>query len=177
MRYARLSVVALLLVACSGTRSFEPPASVDSDTWVRVDRTVENQLMDRAAAALGGLGLDEPFGAAYEFIHYKPQFFLGAGKGSADAQAIIETELPLFGGENGLTEPARPTNGAGVTMLCGPYSHTGVPGTEGTGGLASIAAVCAWSDGATSGFGLGVAGTSVDDVARLTSMAREAVVG
>ena len=177
MRYARFLIATALLAACSAGHAFEPPASLDDDTWVVVDRTVENQLMDRAAAELGSLGLEEPFGAAYEFLHYKPQFFLGVGKGTASEQAIIDAELPLFGGENGLTEPARTTNADGVSMLCGPYSHTGVPGTIGTGGLASIAAVCAWSDGATSGFGIGVAGTSVDDLARLTSEARAAVVG
>jgi len=176
MRYGRLLIVAVLLAACSGGHALAPPASLDSDTWARVDRSVENDLMDRAASELGSLGLEEPVGAAYEFIHYKPQFFVGAGAGTADERAIIDAELPLFGGGNGLTEPADATKGDGVRLLCGPYSHTGVPGTEGTGGLASIAAVCAWSDGETAGFGIGVAGLSVDDVARLTSEARAAVV-
>jgi hypothetical protein len=123
------------------------------------------------------LGLQEPFGAAYEFIHYKPQFFLGAGRGSADRQALIDAVLPLFGGDLGLDEPAHEVTGDDMTFLCGPYSHTGVPGTVGTGGLASIAAICAWSDGKTAGFGVGVAGPSVEDVAGLTAEARAEVAG
>ena len=83
--------------------------------------------------------------------------------------------MPLFGGDLGLTEPAREVSEDGVTLLCGPYNHTGVPGTVGTGGLASIAAVCAWSDGKTTGFGVGVAGPSGEDVAGLTADAHDRV--
>jgi hypothetical protein len=169
-------LLALLLVpACSGP-GFAPPETLDSGTYERVDRTVENDLMDRAASTLGGLGLEEPFGAAYEFLPYKPQFFLGVGRGSADARAVMDAVLPLFGGELGLAEPARQQLREGTSFLCAPYSHTGVPGTVGTGGLASIAAVCTWSEEETSGFGVGVAGPSVDDVLRMTAEARSAVV-
>jgi hypothetical protein len=167
----------LLVAACSSTPSFRPPDSLDFGTYEKVDRTVENRLMGRAVVALQGLGLVDAFGASYEFLPHKPQFFFGAGKGSADRQALIDAELPLFGGGNGVTEPPSEVAGDGVTFLCAPYSHTGVPGTVGTGGLASIAAVCTWSDGETAGFGIGVAGPSVDDVAGMTDEARGKVVG
>jgi hypothetical protein len=170
-------LLGLLMAGCSAGSSFGPPDSLDSGTFERVNRTVEDQLMDQGAAVLGRLGLQEPFGAAYEFIHYKPQFFLGAGKGSANPQALIDAVLPLFGGKPGLTEPAHEVTRDGETFLCGPYRHTGVPGTVGTGGLASIAAICAWSDGGTAGFGVGVAGPSVEDVVGLTSEARAGVAG
>jgi hypothetical protein len=171
-------LLALLLVtgACTGS-DFGPPPTLDSGTFEQVDRTVENDLMRRAASTLGRLGLEEPFGAAYEFLPYKPQFFLGAGRGRAEAQAIMDAVLPLFGGELGLAEPPRSWPSGGTSFLCGPYSHTGVPGTVGTGGLASIAAVCTWSEAETSGFGVGVAGPSVEDVLRMTAEARAAVTG
>jgi hypothetical protein len=165
-------MLGLLVTACSTASSFGPPETLDSGIFGRVHRAVEEQLMDRAAAVLGVVGLQEPFGAAYEFLPNKPQFFLGAGKGSADREALIEAALPLFGGDLGLTEPAHEVSRDGMTFLCGPYSHTGVPGTVGTGGLASIAAICTWSDGETAGFGVGVAGPSVDDVTKLTADAR-----
>jgi hypothetical protein len=163
--------------ACSSRSEFGPPPTLDSGTYQKVDRTVENDLMRRAASALGGLGLEEPFGAAYEFLPYKPQFFLGVGRGRAEARAVMDAILPLFGGELGLAEPARSWPSGGTAFLCAPYSHTGVPGTVGTGGLASIAAVCTWSEDETSGFGVGVAGPSVEDVLRMTAEARSAVTG
>jgi hypothetical protein len=162
----------LLLTACSAEGRFAPPRTVDSGSYEKVDRTVENQLMDQAATTLGGLDLEEPFGAAYEFLPYKPQFFLGAGKGDADRRAVIDAVLPLFGGDLGLSEPPHDVPRDGVRFLCAPYSHTGVPGTEGTGGLASISAICTWSDGKVAGFGVGVAGLAVEDVARMTAEAR-----
>jgi hypothetical protein len=173
----RLLVLALaLLPACWGP-GFVPPATLDSGSYEKVDRTVENDLMARAASALADLGLQEPFGAAYEFLPYKPQFFLGMGRGKADAQVVMDAVLPLFGGGPGLGESAREHPQGGTAFLCAPYSQTGVPGSIGTGGLASIAAVCAWSEEETSGFGIGVAGPSVEDVLRMTAEARAAVVG
>lgn len=171
--------ILLLLIgtACSsGGGDFAPPETLDTDTYVLVDRTVENELMAEAVATLEELGLTEAFGAAYEFLENKPQLFLGMGKGTADRRAIMDAALPHFGGAAGPTEPPREVARAGATFLCAPYSHTGVPGTVGTGGLASISAVCTWSDGATSGFGVGVAGLSVEDVLKLTAEARDAVV-
>jgi hypothetical protein len=161
----------LLLTACSAEGRFAPPRTVDSGSFEKVDRTVENQLMDQAVTTLEGLELEEPFGAAYEFLPYKPQFFLGAGKGNADRQAVIDAVLPLFGGDLGLSEPPHDVPRDGVRFLCAPYSHTGVPGTQGTGGLASISAICTWSDGEIAGFGVGVAGLAVEDVARMAAEA------
>jgi hypothetical protein len=178
-RAFRLLLLALVILVggCSTGAGFRPPETLDSGTYEKVDRTVENGLMTRAASALGGLGLEEPFGAAYEFLAYKPQFFLGAGRGSADRQAMMDAVLPLFGGGLGPGEPPREVALGATGFLCAPYSHTGVPGTQGTGGLASIAAVCTWSDEETAGFGVGVAGPSVDDVVRLTAEARSRVTG
>lgn len=175
---ARLLAVALCaaLGGCNTGPGFAPPASLDADTWLKVDRTVEKRLMGRAARTLDRLGLDETFGAAYEFLRYKPQFFLGAGKGAADRRSLLDAVLPLFGGELGVTETPRGMTGDSVRFLCAPYSQTGVPGSAGTG-LASIAAACTWSDGETAGFGVGVAGPSVEDVLRLTDEARTAVAG
>ena len=169
--------LAVVAVACSTEPGFRPPETLGSGTWERVDRTVENDLMRQAGSALRGLGLREPFGAAYEFLPYKPQFFLGVGRGSTDPQAVMNAALPLFGGELGPTEPPQDRPLGGATFLCAPYSHTGVPGTQGTGGLASIAAVCTWSEGETAGFGIGVAGLSVEDVARMTAEAQSGVSG
>jgi hypothetical protein len=176
MRRSIALVAAMLLAACSAGEGFAPPAAVDT-VWEKVDRTVENRLMARAVTELDRLGLEEPFGAAYEFLPYKPQFFLGIGKGSADRQAVIDAVLPFFGGDLGLSEAPRDVPTDGVSFLCAPYSHTGVPGTQGTGGLASIAAICTWSDGEVAGFGVGVAGLAVKDVAGLTAKARAAVAG
>jgi hypothetical protein len=175
MRRACVLGAGLVLTGCFGG-GFTPPSTVGS-VWERVDRTVENRLMEDAAGALARLGLEEPIGAAYEFLPYKPQFFLGAGKGEADRQALIDAALPLFGGDLGLSERPRDIPREGVALLCAPYSHTGVPGTEGTGGLASISAICTWSDGEVAGFGVGVAGLAVSDVADLTAEARAAVAG
>jgi hypothetical protein len=175
MKRACVLGAGLVLTACIGG-GLAPPTTVDN-VWEKVDRTVENQLMEDAAGALGRLGLEEPVGAAYEFLPYKPQFFLGAGKGEADRQAVIEAVLPFFGGDLGLSEQPRDVPRDGVGLLCAPYSHTGVPGTTGTGGLASISAICTWSDGEVAGFGVGVAGLAVEDVANLTAVARAAVVG
>ena len=176
----RVRLLALLLGAalggCTTGPGFSAPAGLDADTFVKVDRTVENRLMSRAARTLDRLGLQETFGAAYEFLRYKPQFFLGAGKGTADRHALLESILPLFGGEPGVSEEPRDMPRNGVRFLCAPYTHTGVPGSAGTG-LASIAAACTWSDGETAGFGVGVAGPSVEDVLRLTDEARRAATG
>ena len=176
MRGALLTAC-VTLAACSTGGGFAAPASLDTGTYVVIDRTVENELMAEAVVTLEGLGLTEAFGAAYEFLEYKPQFFLGAGKGSVDRQAMMDAALPHFGGAAGPSEAPREVARAGATFLCAPYSHTGVPGTEGTGGLASISAVCTWSDGETSGFGVGVAGPAVGDVLKMTAEARAAVVG
>jgi hypothetical protein len=165
-----------LLIGCAPADAFSPPDSLDFDTWVRVDRRVENDLMRRAASTLRGLELTEPVGAAYEFLPNKPQIFAGAGRGRSDRRAMMDAILPLFGGELGPTEPPRQVNEQGTPLLCAPYSHTGVPGTVGTGGLASISAVCTWSVDGTSGFGVGVAGPSVNDVARLTAEFHSAVM-
>jgi hypothetical protein len=89
----------------------------------------------------------------------------------------MDAALPLFGGDQGVSEPPREVAGGATTFLCAPYSHTGVPGTQGTGGLASISAVCTWSDEETAGFGIGVAGPSVDDVVRMTDEAYREVTG
>jgi hypothetical protein len=172
-----LITTAVVLGACIQGADFEPPQTLDSGVWERVDRTVENDLMARAASALRSLGLKEPFGAAYEFLPYKPQLFLGVGRGSADRKALMGAALPLFGGQVGPTEAPIPRPLDEVTYLCAPYSHTGVPGTEGTGGLASISAACTWSHDETSGFMVGVAGLSVDDVLRRAAEARSAVAG
>jgi hypothetical protein len=166
----------LALAGCSASSRFGAPSTLDHGVWVRVDRPVENELMGRAATTLEGLGLQTPFGAAYEFLPNKPQFFLGVGKGTADRQALIGAVLPLFGGSEGLGEAPGDVTEGGMTFLCAPYSHTGVPGTVGTGGLASISAICTWSDGETAGFGIGVAGPSVADVVRMTADAREVAV-
>lgn len=171
MQRAFVLAAGLLLTSCSAEGRFAPPRTVDSGSFEKVDRTVENQLMDQAVTTLEGLGLDEAFAAAYEFLPYKPQFFLGAGKGNADRQAVIDAVLPLFGGDLGLSEPPHDVPRDDVGFLCAPYSHTGVPGTEGTGGLASISAICTWSDGEVAGFGVGVAGLAVEDVARMTAEA------
>jgi hypothetical protein len=168
----RIMVAACLLASCSGKASFGPPQAVDGGTFTKVDRTVENRLMAEAASTLREMGLRDTFGAAYEFLSYKPQVFIGAGRGIADRQDMMDQVLPLFGGENGPTEPAREMSRDQVGFLCAPYSHTGVPGTQGTGGLASIAAVCTWSHQGIAGFGVGVAGPSVEDVLRLTAEAR-----
>jgi hypothetical protein len=177
MRRIAACIAVLALGACSANSGLHTPASVDDGTFERVDRTVENELMERATTVLERLGLQDPVGGAYEFLPYKPQFFLGAAKGSADPQVVIDAVLPLFGGDLGLTEPPHDVAEEGVRLLCGPYSHTGVPGTSGTGGLASISAICTWSDGETAGFGVGVAGPSVEDVARMTAGARAEAVG
>jgi hypothetical protein len=166
-----------LLIGCAPGGALSPPDSLELDTWVRVDRRVENDLMRRAASTLRGLGLTEPVGAAYEFLPNKPQIFAGAGRGTSDRRAVMEAILPLFGGEFGPTEPPRQVREQGTPLLCAPYSHTGVPGTVGTGGLASISAVCTWSVDGTSGFGVGVAGPSVHDVAGLTAQFHSAVTG
>jgi hypothetical protein len=168
-------IVACLVVSCGAAGSFGPPDTVQGGVYTKVDRTVENRLMADAAATLDRMGLQESFGAAYEFLTYKPQFFLGAGRGSADRLALMERVLPLFGGEAGPSEPPRELRRDRAVFLCAPYGHTGVPGTEGTGGLASIAAVCTWSDGGIAGFGVGVAGLSVEDVLALAAEARTAV--
>ncbi|MFN2545499.1 MAG: hypothetical protein ABR600_13165 [Actinomycetota bacterium] len=177
MRRIAACILVLALGACSTASGLHAPATVDDGTYEKVDRTVENELMASATEALEGLGLRDPVGGAYEFLPYKPQFFLGVARGSADMQAVIDAVLPLFGGGLGLSEPPHDVAEEGVHLLCGPYSHTGVPGTIGTGGLASISAVCAWSDGETAGFGIGVAGPSVEDVARMTAGARAEAVG
>jgi hypothetical protein len=177
LRSRALLLTAAIQVGACSAGSFGPPETLDSGTYERVDRTVENELMRRAASSLGRLGLDESFGAAYEFLAYKPQFFLAAGRGRADRGALMDAALPLFGGDLGLSEPPGEVAGQATTFLCAPYSHTGVPGTEGTGGLASIAAACTWSDEETAGFGVGVAGLSVEDVARMTEEAYRQVVG
>jgi hypothetical protein len=177
MRHTLALAAGLLVTACPADGGLAPPRTVDSGVFEKVDRAVENQLMDQAVTALKGLGLERPFGAAYEFLPYKPQFFLGAGKGNADRQAVIDAVLPLFGGDLGLSEPPHDVSRDGVRFLCAPYSHTGVPGTQGTGGLASISAICTWSDGEVAGFGVGVAGPAVEDVARMTAEAHAEVVG
>jgi hypothetical protein len=177
MRIRTTALVAVLavLAGCRSGGDFTAPETLDHNVWVRVDRRVENELMLRAASTLRGLGLTEPFGAAYEFLPNKPQIFAGAGRGTSDRQALMDAVLPLFGGELGPTKPPREVRSARVPLLCAPYSHTGVPGTLGTGGLASISAVCTWSAAGTAGFGVGVAGPSVDDVADLTTEFHAAV--
>jgi hypothetical protein len=175
IRTKKLLVLFALLVGCSPRGELAAPESLDHETWVRVDRPVENELMRRAASTLRGLGLRRPFGAAYEFLPNKPQIFAGAGLGASGRQAVMDAILPLFGGDLGPTEPPRETRSAGFVLLCAPYSHTGVPGTVGTGGLASISAVCTWSADGTAGFGVGVAGLSVHDVSRLTTEFHAAV--
>jgi len=175
IRTTSLVVLFALLVGCSPPGELAVPESLDHETWIRVDRRVENELMRRAASTLRGLGLREPFGAAYEFLPNKPQIFAGAGLGASRRQVVMNAVLPLFGGEQGPIEPPRETRSAGFSLLCAPYTHTGVPGTVGTGGLASISAVCSWSADGTAGFGVGVAGLSVTDVSRLTTEFHAAV--
>jgi hypothetical protein len=179
MRTGTSLALAFLLAtgACSIGQSYGPPETLEAGSYEKVDRTVENDLMRRAAAVLRGLGLQEPFGAAYEFLLYKPQFFLGVGRGTADPEAVMYSVLPLFGGENGPGEEPRELARGDGRFLCAPYTHTGVPGSSGGSGLVSIAAVCTWSEDEIAGFGIGVAGLGVEDVLRMTAEARSMVDG
>ncbi|HEX2025447.1 MAG TPA: hypothetical protein VHH92_03525 [Actinomycetota bacterium] len=165
----------VVMAACSPEAEFAAPESLDHEVWVKVDRRVENELMRRAASTLAELGLTRSFAAAYEFLPNKPQIFAGAGRGASDRQAVMDAVLPLFGGDLGPTEAPQEVRNAGLSLLCAPYSHTGVPGTIGTGGLASISAICTWSEAEATGFVVGVAGPSVDDVAHLTTEFHTAV--
>jgi hypothetical protein len=171
-------LLAATLTACGGG-GFAAPDLLDGGGLVKVDRTVENDLMTQAAGTLRRLGLRDTLGAAYDYdvIPYKPVFFLGAGHGEADRQELMNEALPHFGGEQGPIEAPADYNFDGTTFLCAPYSHTGVPGTEGTGGLASIAAVCTWSDGELAGFGIGVAGVDVQQVLGWSAEARRSLGG
>jgi hypothetical protein len=164
--------------ACGGEGDLSVPTQLDGGVMIQVDRTAENDLAATMAKALKDMGFEETVAGVYEydFLPDKPVYFLAAGRGRAgDKQALMDQALSLLGGENGTTEPPAEMEFEGVTFLCAPYSHTGVLGTVGTGGLASISAVCTWSDETGGGFAVWVAGPSVEDTLKRTAEARKAM--
>lgn len=178
MRRITMALLAVVLAACSEGGGFGVPPELDDGVMIIVDRTVENELRDSLVEGLEGMGYPEAIAGVYEFdfIPDKPVFFLGAGKGAnVDRQRLLDGALAMLAGENGPTEPPTEMSEAGTTFLCAPYSHTGLPGTQGTGGLASMSAVCSWSDQNSGGFGVWIAGASVGDTLKRTAEAREAV--
>lgn len=178
---AVLGLAMMVVGACGGTsRSdrFAAPAELDGGTMVKVDRTAENELAATMVTALEDLGYPEAISGVYEFeiVPDKPVFFLGVGRGRAgDERVLLDQALALLGGGNGTTAPPAEMTSAGGTYLCAPYSHTGVLGTTGTGGLASMSAVCSWADEDGGGYGVWVAGAGVEDTLDRTAEAREAV--
>ncbi len=171
---------ALLLIATGcGNGGLVPPQTLDLEGLVKVDRTAENEISRDMVSLLKQNGSDESIAAIYEYdiLPYKPIFFLGAGRGlSGDRQELMTSALPMFGGEAGPGAPPEDLSKEGMRFLCAPFNTTGVLGTSQPGGLASMSAVCVW-DGKTSGFAIGVAGRSVDEVLGWTAEARRAIEG
>lgn len=173
------ALMLLALTACGSEEpAFEPPPSVFSGSLERVDRPREREFLAPAEAMLTEMGLVEPISAAYDFLPKKPIFFTAAGKvGPAgtqrpEAERLLLAALPHFAGEHGPRETPRGVKVNGEPFVCAVYDHTGVPGTVGTGGLASLSAICAWSGERTAGVGVGVAGALLEDTAKHTAEVR-----
>jgi hypothetical protein len=180
-RISRFVVLAVLVMgACEGTKAadrFEVPRKLDGGVMIQVDRPAENELASRMVETLKALGYPQAISGVYEydFLPNKPVFFLGVGRGfEGDRQLVMNRALAILGGTQGPTTPPAPAEHAGDEYLCAPYSHTGVIGTIGTGGLASMSAVCTWADEDGGGFGVWVAGAGVEDTVQRTAEARAA---
>jgi hypothetical protein len=165
---ARVAVCALALFACSREPAWAPPPKI-ALSLAKIERTAENEKAALMMGLLEGQGLTDRVGAIYEFeiIPYKPIFYLGAAKGRvADTRKLLEEAVAFLEGER--QQEPKEHNEAGVSFLCAPFRRGQ--------GMVSMSAACVWKDGKTAGFGLGVAGRSVDEVFRWTVEARKLVM-
>lgn len=142
------------------------PATLEDDLLLRIDRTTESRTALELMRELERIGLADPIAAVYEFsfARNKPVFHFVVGRGAAAPQALLDEGLRIFGGKLRHGGAAQPQQDGGSSFLCVDFDRRP--------GLVGRSAVCSFSDGSVSGYGVRIDGGEIKDTLGYTAAAR-----